>query len=118
MTINRRLWDLQQDQAAKRGDMLQFKVHSTDELVALRKLCERFFGKADRPHRWPGGPQAFHWGGLLEAGPEEPGVIYMGVYLEPKRLNPGSRRRKLFFRGSKISEFEEQMRAFRATGDT
>lgn len=114
--MDRRLFDLMREQAIKRGTLRQFGCTEIDEMVAIRKLVAETFGQANVRHDWPGGPYPYHWGGVLEVGPDEPGIIYAGVYLEPPTLNSGTRRRKLFLRGAKHSEFVQQIAAMRKHG--
>lgn len=112
-TPNVRLWNLQKEQEDLRESERRagnFTHHEMDELVALRKFALDMFGDANTQYAWPGGEQPYRYGGLLEGGPEEVGILYCGFYIDPPAVPLNQRRRHLIFRGCKVREFEEQAR--------
>jgi hypothetical protein len=111
MAINRKLLDLQLTQEDKRVALGHFKEMEKSELTAIVGFAIKCFGEANKVFQLPDG-QGIRWGGLIEAGPEEPGIVYVGYYLDPPHIAPAKRRRKLIFRGAKISELEAQARVF------
>lgn len=92
------LLDLMIDQADRREKMGAFAETENDEIGAMLKLCRATFGDT----------------GLLEAGPEEPGIIYMGYYIDPPSVPSHRRRRKLLFRGAKYREILAQVVLWKA----
>lgn len=110
---DQRLVELQFRQASDReAERLAgtFEVHEVSELIALRKLGNKLFGNPSEQYPWPGGQQPYRYGGVIEGGPEEPGVLYLGFFLDPPNVPVHLRRRCLLFRGCKIAEFEAQAR--------
>lgn len=109
---NPRLFALQREQEIKRETERKagaFNMMELDELGALIRLAHKLFGDANQVYAWSGGDELFRYGGMLEGGAEL-GVLYLGFYIDPPSVPTNVRRRKLLFRGCKISEFEEQAR--------
>lgn len=79
-----------------------------DELKAVRAFAIKCFGNASESYSHP--EYITRYGGLIEAGPEEPGIVYVGFYIDPPNVPPAKRRRRLMFRGAKVSELEAQAR--------
>lgn len=70
-----------------------YRYHDAKELRAMRDLARQIFGVL----------------GLLEANPEEPGVVYLGRYERDDREQPSqNRKRKLFLRGNSHRELVDQ----------
>lgn len=112
-TPNRKLWELMTEQADLRETERKagtFKTHEVDELMSFKKFAFDLFGDSETRYDWVGGQTKFRYGGLVEGGPEEPGVLYVGFYIDPPTVAQMKRRRCLVFRGSKIRELEAQAR--------
>ena len=73
-----------------------------DEMTAIRKLAEDTFGKANVRHR------NGTWGGLIEGGPEEPGMMYLGFFIDPPTVHQSIRRRQLVLRGNSHAALKRQ----------
>lgn len=85
-----------------------FQSTAVDEMNAIRHLAAKIFGDSDTQYDWPNGPQPKRYGGLLEGGPKEPGILYMGFFTEPPTRIMHKRARMLLFIGAKHSEFVAQ----------
>ena len=89
-----KLLELQAEQAARRRDF--HGHHELDELRAMKLLAHKIFGPR----------------GVLEANPDEPGVVYIGEYdrVYHPLVPTQRRRRRLVLRGYSHAELVEQAR--------
>lgn len=94
----RRILDKSKEQAARRRDF--YDHHDLKELRAMKFLAHQLYG--DR--------------GLLEAGPEEPGKIYLGYYIDPPGVPNQYRARQLTIFGNSLAELIEQAKLLGITG--
>ncbi len=86
-----KLAELMANQEGKRRDF--YTVHDKAEIKAMILLARRLYGDL----------------GLLEAGPQEPGVVYIGYYETGDTEKPAQlRARKLVLRGNTYRELYEQ----------
>jgi hypothetical protein len=100
--------ELQAEQARDREAMGTFAEMETDELKAIARLALRLFGNASQSYQ--SREHGTRYGALIESGPEEPGIVYIGFYIDPPTVMPARRRRRLLFRGAKVRELEAQAR--------
>jgi len=91
-----KLRELQLRQAARRAGI--HPVMETDEIGAIKKLAFDLFG--DR--------------GVVEFGPQEPGIIWIGCFdrVYPPGTPSQNKKRALIFRGATHAELAEQASAF------
>lgn len=109
--MTRQLFDLQQRQKADRANEEKagtFRNTQVDEINAIRLLAAEIFGDSGTRQSWPGGDRPYRYGGLLEGGPHQPGIFYMGFFIDPPKVAMHTRRRKLIFIGAKHAEFVAQ----------
>jgi len=109
--FNERLFALQREQEVLRETEQRagtFKFMEMDELKAIKKFAFNLFGDSQTQYPWVNGDAPFRYGGVIEGGPEEIGLLYVGFYIDPPSINAKLRRRQLVFRGCKVSEFEAQ----------
>ena len=101
--------ELWKKQEAQRGPAYVYKAMELDELRAVYNLAIQTFGNASERYTWQGKPR---WGAVIEAGREEPGVLYVGFFLDPPSLGI-RRRRELVLRGCTHAELLQQARLWR-----
>ena len=110
MKKSTKLLELQANQAAKRRSLNAFASMELDEVKAWRKMALDLFGRDHERFDLPGG--GHRWGGVLEARPNEPGIIYVGYYLENPR-KPGRKKTRMVYRGATIAEVLAQAKEMR-----
>jgi hypothetical protein len=103
-----KLLELQAKQRQRRAKIGNFQAMEGDELRAIKNLALRLFGNSRESYT--SREYGTRYGALIEAGPEEPGIVYIGFFIDPPTVMPAKRRRKLLFYGAKVSELEEQAR--------
>ena len=96
--IDRRVHALMLKQEQEREPMQTFGQMEMSELKAIMKLGRRLFGD----------------NGLVEFGPNEIGIVYLGYYIDPPSVPSHRRARKLLFRGAKYREIAEQARLWKS----
>lgn len=97
--LARRLADKMANQAAVRRDF-HFH-HGLDEMKAMLELAKKLFGNL----------------GMLEAGPQEPGKVYIGHYVrDDKHVPAQNRERILVLCGNTIGELTEQAKLLGIVG--
>lgn len=118
LPIETKLLELQAEQAVKRkGRTTDYALTDTAEFKTIAKLALRLFGNSRERYSWLPGPgmgspagRPYRYGALFEKGPEEPGVHYVGFFIDPPNIMPAKRRRQLVFRFFTYNEFCQQVK--------
>jgi hypothetical protein len=101
--------ELWKNQEARRKPGISYQAMELSELQAIYKLAIQTFGNASERYAWKG---SYRYGAVIEAGKEEPGVLYVGFFLDGPSLGI-RRRRELILRGCSHAELLQQARLWR-----